>query len=245
MDHLLFVIPILVFAGIVRGYSGFGFTAIAVVGMNMVFKPQDSVIIMLALDLICSIGIWKSAIKDAEYSVLKKLLLGSIIGIPIGHLCLLFIPAVVLKFLICVLLLLLCILLFKEYRFIKSEKNSAIIGCGITSGICTSSASVGGPIIVYYMLTSKLSTSIQRSTMILYFVISEFIALGSLVARGNIEISIIKTIGIVLLPTLIAVRYGQKLFLKKPPKSLKSFALPVLLVVSILGIIKTSYDLFL
>lgn len=245
MENFLLVLPVLIFAGIVRGYSGFGFTAIAVVGMNMVFKPQESVVIMLALDLICSIGIWKSAIKDANYTVLKKLLLGSVIGIPIGLLCLLFIPTVVLKFLICVILLLLCLLLFKEYRFLNSNKNSTIIGCGITSGICTSSASIGGPIIVYYMLTSKLSTTVQRSTMILYFVISEFIALMAIIAKGNVETSTAKTIAIVLIPTLLAVRYGQKLFLKKPPKSLKSFALPVLLVVSIFGIIKTSYDLFL
>ncbi|RBW47643.1 hypothetical protein DS885_02300 [Psychromonas sp. B3M02] len=235
MEQIWYVMPIVIFAAIVRGYSGFGFAVIAVVGLNFFFEPQQSVAIVLSLDVLCSINLWKQAVKQADFPTLRKLIIGAILGLPIGYCFLLFIPAEILKLLICLAILGLAVLLFSNFRPFNAEKNSSKIGFGVAAGAGTASASIGGPMIVYYMLSSQLSTSTQRATMILFFIASEGLTVLSLIAGGLTDSTLPMAILILILPALVAVKYGQYLFNKKPPASLKSFALPVMVVVALLG----------
>lgn len=240
MNHIWLIIPIVVFAGTIRGYSGFGFAIIAIIGMNLFFDPQQSVAVVLMLDLLCSIGLWRKAMQQADFQMLKYLISGAVMGIPIGYSVLLLIPADVLKFLICLGILGLAMLLFSEIKLLDGDKASAKIGSGIISGICTSSASAGGPIVIYYMLSSKLSPQTQRATLILFFIISDLLACIALLMGGMVDTQIVKIVAILIVPALIAVRIGQSLFFRKPPKSLKSFALPIIIVVAIVGMIKSA-----
>lgn len=244
MNQIWLIIPIIVFAGIIRGYSGFGFAIIAIIGMNLFFEPQQSVVIVLALDLICSIGLWRKAVQQADFQILKSLIIGAAMGIPIGYSVLLLIPADVLKFLICLGILGLAMLLFSEVRLLKTDGGRAKIGYGVVSGICTSSASAGGPIVIYYMLSSQLSPHTQRATLILFFIISDLLACSALLMGGMVDTHILKTVLMLTLPALIAVRIGQALFYRKPPQSLKSFALPVIIVVAVAGMIKSAIVLW-
>lgn len=240
MQYIWLILPILIFAGVVRGYSGFGFAAIAIVGVNLFFKPQQSVAIILAIDLLCSIPLFRLARDNADYPTLKLLTTGAVIGIPFGYAVLQLVPAELLKLLICCVILLLSLLLFSEFRPFDAEKSRNKLTLGIVAGVCTSSASVGGPIIIYYMLSSRLSTTQQRATMILFFIISESVAFVTLLVGGAVDSVVPTAVAILIIPTLIAVRFGQSLFHKKPPKSLKSFALPVIIVVALLGIVKSA-----
>ena len=240
MEQIWLTIPVVIFAGVVRGFSGFGFAAIAVVGLNFFLEPQQSVAVVLSLDLICSINLWQSARKQADFKTLKKLIVGALLGIPLGYCFLLLIPAETLKLLICLSILGLSLLLLSEFKPFDADKLRTKIGFGLASGAGTASASVGGPMIVYYMLSSNLSTSSQRATMILFFITSELLALSTLIVGGAVDNTLPRALLILVIPTLIAVHYGQVLFNRKPPQSLKSFALPVMIVVATLGIINSS-----
>ena len=244
MEQIWYVIPVVMFAAVVRGYSGFGFAVIAVVGLNLFFEPQQSVAIILSLDLICSLNLFRQAFKQADFSVLKALIIGSILGIPVGYCSLLFIPADILKLLICLGILILALLLCSKTRPLNANKKSIKLGFGIASGAGTASASIGGPMIVYYMLSSNLPTSTQRATMILFFIASEALALLTLFTGGLVDAMLPKALLILVIPTLASVYYGQHLFNRNPPQSLKSFALPVMIIVAVLGIINASLTLF-
>lgn len=237
MEQIWYVLPIVIFAAVIRGYSGFGFAVIAVVGFNFFFEPKQSVAIILSLDLICSLNLWKQAVKQADLTTLKKLIFGAILGIPIGYCFLLFIPAEILKVLICVAILALAALLFSDFRPFNADKNYTKIGFGLASGAGTAAASIGGPMIVYYMLSSHLTTSTQRATMILFFIASEGLAVISLIVGGQTDSTLLQAVLILIIPALLAVKYGQYLFNKKPPQSLKSFALPIMVIVALLGLI--------
>jgi uncharacterized membrane protein YfcA len=236
VEKIWYVMPVVMFAAVVRGYSGFGFAVIAVVGLNVFFEPQQSVAIVLSLDLICSLNLWKQAIKQADFPALKKLVFGSILGIPIGYCFLLLVPAETLKLLICLGVLALAALLFSSFRPFNAEKTTTKVGFGLASGAGTASASIGGPMIVYYMLSSNLTTSAQRATMILFFIASEALAVITLISGGLVDGTLPKALLILTVPTIVAVYYGQYLFNRRPPQSLKSFALPIMVVVALLGI---------
>lgn len=240
MENIWWVIPVVVFAGVVRGYSGFGFAVISVIGLNFFLEPKQSVAVVLSLDLICSINLLKKAINQANFEILKKLTIGSLLGIPIGYTCLLLIPSEILKILICLVIVVLSLFLFSSYRPFDTEKTSTKLAFGLASGAGTASASIGGPMIVYYMLSSNLSTSTQRATMILFFIIIELLSITTIMLGGMVDATLPKALLILLVPTLISVQVGQYLFTRKPPVTLKSFALPVMITVAVLGLVNST-----
>lgn len=228
--------PVVALAALVRGYSGFGFAAIAVVGLNFFLPPQQSIPVVLGLDVLCSVGLWKQARRQADIATFKILTFGSLAGIPVGLSLLILIPEHKLKLLICLVVLLLSLILLFDFKLQSSEGVKAKLSFGMASGVGTAGASVGGPMIVYYMLSSSLVPSAQRATMILFFIVSEVLALGALFCSGFVDMQI-ATLLVNLLPaTFVAVRIGQWLFNRYPPKSLKHFALPIMVFISVLGI---------
>jgi uncharacterized membrane protein YfcA len=230
------VIPVSILAGIVRGYSGFGFAAVAVVGFNTVLNPQQSIPVILALDVLCSVGLWQQARQQSDYKTFRVLTIGAFVGIPFGLLFLLLIPENILKLIICLFIFFFALLLLFDLKIKSADKLSVKFGFGLGSGIGTASASIGGPVIVSYMLASTLSASAQRATMILFFIVSETVALCVLLFSGLMGQQEFILLLVLILPTLIAVRIGQSLFNAYPPKSLKHFALPVMALVAVLGL---------
>lgn len=90
--------------------------------------------------------------------------------------------------------------------------------------------------VVVYMLSSPLSAQAQRATMILFFIVSELLSVIGLMATGVFSWQALSHIAILLLPTMLAVRLGQALFNRWPPSSFKYVALPVMIMVALLGI---------
>lgn len=232
----IYLVPMVVLAGLVRGYTGFGFASVAVVGMNLFLDPQQSVPVILCLDVLCSAPLLQQAVRQGDMPTFKSLTLGSLLGIPLGVGLLLLVESELLKFGICILILFVCLLLAFDVRFQGTQRLSTKLGFGIFAGAATAASSVGGPIVVSYMLSSPLSATAQRGTMIMFFVVSELIALGALYSSGLINTDVLKLTLILLLPTLIAVRGGQWLFNYCPPHSFKYFALPTMVMVASLGI---------
>ncbi|MGR0278883.1 sulfite exporter TauE/SafE family protein [Marinomonas dokdonensis] len=236
LESIWILAPVVALAGLVRGFTGFGFAAIAVVGMNIFLVPQQSIPVVLALDIICSAPLLRQAVRQGDMHTFKFLTLGSMAGIPVGLSLLFLVPSVTLKLAICLAILVFSFLLLMDFRVRGTDKTIAKFGFGMLAGTGTSGASVGGPMVVCYMLSSALSASSQRATMIMFFVISESLALGALFFSGLVGLEVLKLTGILLIPTLISVRLGQWLFNKQPPKSLKHFAIPILIMVALLGI---------
>ncbi|WED23359.1 sulfite exporter TauE/SafE family protein [Vibrio sp. JC009] len=235
-ESILITTPVVALAALVRGYAGFGFAAIAVVGLNLFLSPQQSIPLILGLDVLCSAGLWRQARCQADIPTFKVLTIGSLLGIPMGLSLLLIVPEDILKLLICIAILLFSLVLLFDFQLRSTEGLGTKLSFGMASGLGTAGASVGGPMIVCYMLSSPLSPSAQRATMILFFIISELLALGALFISGLVDLQVVQLLLILLLPTLLSVRAGQWLFNRYPPKSLKHFALPILVMISVLGI---------
>ncbi len=247
IEQVLHALPFVLLAALVRGYSGFGFAAIAIVGMNLAFDPGLSVPVILALDLACSIGIWKQAKIHADTVTFRQLTAGSLLGIPLGVAVLLVLPTMLLKLGTSLLVLLFVLLLACRLPMPNFNSTLGRYGIGVGSGTCTAAASVGGPLIICYMLSSGLSIQQQRATMILYFIVSELLALiailiSSLVG-GAFDTASFYLFLILVVPVFLGVHLGQYLFNKRPPSSFKYVALPVMALVATVGLWMSASEL--
>ena len=71
-------------AGVVRGFSGFGFSALTVVGLSLVMAPGAVVPAVLVLEILASMSVWRAAVRDLDMAWLKSLVIGNAILVPIG-----------------------------------------------------------------------------------------------------------------------------------------------------------------
>ena len=71
-------------AGIIRGYSGFGFAMVAVTSMSLVLPPIIAVPTVLILEVLASIRLVPLVWKDIDWYSLRWLLVGSLFATPFG-----------------------------------------------------------------------------------------------------------------------------------------------------------------
>ncbi|MEH7543836.1 TSUP family transporter, partial [Bacillus thuringiensis] len=82
MEIIFIFICIILVASILQTSTGFGFSIMATPFLLMLFLPQEAIQINIILSLIISISlIWKIRI-DIDFILLKRLIFGSIVGVP-------------------------------------------------------------------------------------------------------------------------------------------------------------------
>ncbi|MDO6563600.1 sulfite exporter TauE/SafE family protein [Amphritea sp. 1_MG-2023] len=236
MPHLELAMLLVLLAALVRGYTGFGFAAIAISGLSLIWPAQISVPVILIIDAIGSIGMLASAWKFADRKLLKNLSLGAIVGLPLGLTVLIQVPDSMLKFAIssAILCMALWILFARNIKINPAEWHTRIIGS--ISGAFTAAASVGGLPIVCYLLMTHHVALVQRATMVIFLSSTDLISIGLMAGNGMITSALLQPTLLLLIPALIGVQCGQWFFHRKPPLSFRPIALPVLMLLSTVSI---------
>src|SRR4051794_28834970 len=71
-------------AGIVRGFAGFGFSALCVAGLALLVSPAKVVPAIFILEVLASISLLRSALRDIDWPWLSWLIAGNTLCIPLG-----------------------------------------------------------------------------------------------------------------------------------------------------------------
>ena len=98
-------------AGIVRGFAGFGFSALCVAGLSLFMPPAQVVPPIFALEVLASLSLLRGALRHADWRWLTWLVLGNALCIPLGVAMLAYVSETPLRLLIGTLLLLAATLL--------------------------------------------------------------------------------------------------------------------------------------
>ncbi|MDO6461718.1 sulfite exporter TauE/SafE family protein [Granulosicoccaceae sp. 1_MG-2023] len=223
-------------ASMVRGYTGFGFAALAITGLNLIWPPQISVPVILLLDLIGSLGLLRTVWPESDRALIARLTSGAVLGIPLGLTLLIQLPENWLKIGINAAVLILTIILFLRPAAARREYPWLTRIAGGVSGAFTAAASVGGLPIVCYLMMTPLDARRQRASMVVFLALTDLVALALLAASGLLGVHLLLPILILLLPTLLGVHLGKLAFQYFRPKSFHPVALPILAVLSLSGL---------
>ncbi len=244
IDHLEWAALLVALAALVRGYTGFGFAAIAITGLNLIWPPQLSVPVILLLDLIGTAGLLKQALRQADKGLCLRLGQGALLGIPLGLTVLIQVPETWLKLIISAGVLLMTLLLIRRPAVTPREYPLLTRLVGILSGAFTAAASVGGLPVVCYLLTTPMKPALQRASMVLFLAATDLLALLMLYFNDVFDASLLGPVLILLLPTLVGVQLGQWGFHRLRPASFHPVALPVLALLSVSGLGMGVYSIF-
>ena len=209
MEVILFIAIILV-ASVLQTSTGFGFSILATPFLLLLFSVTDAIQINLVLSLVISGALIFKIRTDIDMAVLKRLMIGSVAGMPLGIAIFLWADLEGLKLAISLIILLLTLLLILSFRIKQTNRRDWLFG-GLSGSLTTSIGMPGPPLLLYFSGTNTQKEKLRGTTLAFYlFIYSISLALQILFAGTNKTVWIWSGLAI---PLVLAGLYvGQRLF---------------------------------
>lgn len=210
MGTVLLFLCIILVASILQTCTGFGFSIMATPFLLILFLPQEAIQINIILSLIISILlIWRIR-KDIDVTIVKRLIIGSLAGIPFGIIIFISININTFKIGISILLLTLTLLLTMKYRVKQTRIKDLMVG-GI-SGLLTTSIGMPGPPLLIYFAGTDMELKKLRATTLAFYLFIYFISLMTQILFSGTNIFIWKASLFAIPVVLIGLLIGQIIF---------------------------------
>jgi len=233
-----FAVAVILLAAVVRGYSGFGFSAIVVTGLTLVLPPAEVVPIALLLEIAASLGMLRYVWAEISWHLVRWLLLGAALGMPAGFVLLGTVPADAMRAVISLLVLALSLLIWRGFRLRGAPGGCGVFATGVVSGIANGTAAIGGLPVVLFLLSTATGAAMTRATLIFYFMVGDVYGTAVAAAQGLVAGETLARAGALLLPLYLGVALGNRRFLKSPPETFRRLALLLLMGLSTLGLLR-------
>jgi uncharacterized membrane protein YfcA len=220
-------------AAIVRGYSGFGFSLLAVTSLSLVLAPAEVIPPVFMMEVAASVSLLPSIWKDIHWRALAWLSLGCLVGTPVGVWCLASVPAAPMKVAMGVAVFTAVALLWVGYARKTMPGTAATLTTGGVSGVLNGAFGIGGPPVVLFFFSSPAGAAIGRASLIAFFIGTDTLALGFL-AREGLVTNEAFTRFLMLIPPLLAGQWlGARSFKTADPATFRLWVLALLAVLAI------------
>ncbi len=224
-------------AAFVRGYSGFGFAALAVSGAGLVTNPLNVVPVVILSDIVLTAQQARGIRAAIDWPRVGYLLAGAVPGVPLGVWAMSVVPPDAARALISVYVLVMCAALWSGWQ-IRKTGPAAHMGTGVVSGLANGAAVGGLPVAVFFAAQS-LPAATFRATLIAYFTLLDLWTLPNIGLHGMITVSTAVATLIYLPVMVIGVWAGSRHFLSANPQNFRRFAILLLAVLATLGLGKS------
>jgi uncharacterized membrane protein YfcA len=238
-------------AGVVRGFAGFGFSALAVAGLSLFVAPASVVPAALVLEVLASVAVWRIAVRDFDRDWLKSLVIGNAICIPIGVFLLTHLDPMTLRLLVGLALLLTATgLRWRGVRPLGPGRHVQLF-TGALSGFLNGLAASGGVAAALMMAGCHVPPLALRSTIIMFLIFgcSYTLIWASFFSRGGdtgVNLFNIDTLRwmLVLAPGMLTGMWlGNKAFAKSNPARFRQLVLDLLVLISSLAVVRAVIEL--
>jgi uncharacterized protein len=175
---LLAALLIVLAAGVVRGFAGFGFSALCVAGLSLFAPPAQVVPPIFVLEVLASLTLLRAALREVDWSWLSWLALGNALCIPLGIAVLAWLDELPLRLLIGLLLLVAALLLRSGWRLALAPTRGTRLATGLVSGLVNGVAAIGGIAVAVLLSTTQMAPAVMRATLVLLFLLTDLYALA-------------------------------------------------------------------
>jgi len=235
---LVMASAISVIAGLMRGFAGVGSGMLMAPFFAVIFGPVQTVAIIIIMEIVVTAQLLPSVHRHIEWRVVGVMGLTAAIFMPLGTWVLIsFEPALIARGIAAVVLISSLVLL-SGWRYHGPRRLPTTLGVGALSGTLMASTSLGNPPVMVYLLSSQDRAEVNRANFTGYFAITlltliVWMAIQGLIAREPVELA-----ASLLIPFMIAVWIGSKLFRKSSEMLYRRVALGLLLCAGLYGLIR-------
>jgi uncharacterized protein len=225
-------------AAIVRGFSGFGFSLLAITSLSLVLPTTQVVPAIFMLEVAASIRLLPEVWKDIHWRSLAPLLIGCLIASPIGVYLLANMPAAPMQLALGVFVLLATVLLWFGFA-LKSMPGKFASGiAGAASGLANGAFGIGGPPVILFYFSSPAGNIAGRASLIAFFLATDVIGLGFLGRENLVTWDAARLALIFLAPLLLGIWLGARSFKSVDPALFRKIVLGILGVLAVVSIVQ-------
>ncbi len=225
-------------AGFVRGYSGFGYSAIVVASSGLVTNPLDLVAVVVFLETALSLQAARGIRKHIDWPRVGYLLGGAVVGLPLGLWALTAISENAARAAISIYVLVMCGVLLMGWQLRAMVNGPINLVAGLVSGMANAPGMGGLPVAAYFA-AQPMPATIFRATLIAYFPLLDIYAAPLYWWSGMISMDTLWLVLIAMPLTVLGNWLGSTHFLQTDPKSFRRFAIWLLAGLATLGLIKS------
>lgn len=222
-------------AGFVRGYSGFGFSAMLIAASSLVTNPLNFVAVVVVLETVMSLQAAKGAGPAVDWKRVGWLLAGAAVGLPLGLWVLTGVSENTARAVISGYVLLMCGVLLAGWR-LRSEVSGVGNGvAGIVSGLANAPGMGGLPVAAFFA-AQPMRPAVFRATLIAYFPLLDVYSAPLYWYAGLVSWDTLWASLFALPLTLLANWMGGRHFFGTDPQDFRRFAIVLLAGLALLGL---------
>lgn len=238
---LLINIAALIFvflAAIVRGYSGFGFSLLAITSLSLIMEPAEIVPSIFMLEIAASLHLLPGIWRDIHWRSLLPLIAGCFIGTPIGVALLASLPSATLQIALAVFVLVAAALLWRGFSLKKVPSPLGAGAVGGVAGFCNGAFGIAGPPAILFYFSAPAGHTIGRASLVAFFLATDLIGLPMLWQAGLVTPETAYRALAFLVPLMAGVWLGARSFKSADPARFRKIVLLLLAVLAVLSAIK-------
>jgi uncharacterized protein len=178
-------------AGLARGFSGFGSALIFMPLASSMIGAKLASPLLLVIDFIAAAPLIPNGWRHADRRDVGTMLIGTLVGVPIGTWALTRMDALAVRWMIVALIVPMLALLMSGWRYRGTPTAAVTAAVGALAGFFNGVAQVGGPPIVLYWLRDAIAARVVRANIILFFAISSVFTTISYLIGGVLTTAVV------------------------------------------------------
>lgn len=223
-------------AGFVRGYSGFGFSALIVAASGLVTSPLHFVAVVVILETVMSLQAWQGAGPDVDWGRVKWLMAGAAVGLPLGLWALSGISEDAARTIISGYVLIMCVVLLAGFRLTAEVRGAGgNLAAGLVSGLANAPGMGGLPVAAFFS-AQPMQAAVFRATLIAYFPLLDLVSAPLYWLAGLVSWDTLWASLWLLPPTVLGNWLGGRHFFNTDPQGFRRFAIVLLAGLAALGL---------
>lgn len=235
-SELIVLSAVVLLAALVRGFAGFGLSALIMAGAALIIPPVTLIPVCFTLEAVASALMIRGGFRQADKATGWGLAIGSAVGLPIGLMATVNVPVDTSRFLALLLILVLAALQLYKASPAFLATRAGLYSAGLASGIATGLASVGGMVVALYILAQNAEPARMRATLILYLFLSMF-SFGLMLLLSGLLNELAFLRALFLVPVTVAgVLLGRFLFRPSLESIYKRFCLFLVMALALIGL---------
>ncbi len=195
-------------ASFVQSLTGFGLGLVALAFLPHVMAPATAVVMMTIYGVIISAVLAMQLRAHITVGALGWMLLGTVLGIPVGVWVLASVPASVISRLIGFILVVVALL---EWRGVYPKRLAGRqwgLGAGILAGLLGASVGLPGPPVIVYATTQGWTPHATRANLLAFFTLNQTVTLSGYWLAGLLNLEVAGLAAAYAIPAVLGVLAG-------------------------------------
>jgi uncharacterized protein len=224
-------------AAFVRGYSGFGYSAMVIAAASLVTNPLNFVAVVVILETAMSVQAAKGAGPFVDWRRVWLLLAGAAVGLPLGLWILTGVSEDTARAVISAYVLAMCGVLLVGWRLRRQVHGAGNMVAGLVSGLANAPGMGGLPVAAFFA-AQPMRTQVFRATLIAYFPLLDLYSAPLYFWAGLVSWDTL-TASLIALPlTTLGNWLGGRHFFSTDPAEFRRFAIGLLAALAGMGLVK-------